>query len=267
MTRRCEIIQWLSIFFGFAIHHNLQYYQYPQYWYDTNTDTIPIPIYIPIPLLLSVCEIVQRFTLALPFVTFQYRPSWSCQIHEDIWKIFGPRSVIECFQPFGPPCHQLMYTYYQFVPPRCKWLYNDTAPHTANHTGNIRSTIRTIRTTYGQPYEPYGPHTASHTNGAGQHTAAWKSMRYCRRQDRGLSQIKYHYHSLPYRNLYKVWSNNRKCRQHSFSSGDITDWVQMSHCQVFQQIAWFVKRWHELYSLSEPPAHKVIITIKPQWKS
>ena len=156
MTRRCEIIQWLSIFFGFAIHHNLQYYQYPQYWYDTNTNTIPIPIYIPIPLLLSVCEIVQRFTLALPFVTFQYCPSWSCQIHEDIWKIFGHRSVIGCFQPFGPPYHQLMYTYYQFVPPRCKWLYNDTAPHTANNTGNIRSNIRTIRTTYGKPYKRCG---------------------------------------------------------------------------------------------------------------
>ena len=117
--------------------------------------------------------------------------------------------------------------------------------------------------------KPYGPHTVNHTNGAGQHTAAWKSMRYCRRQDRGLSQIKYHYHRLPYCNLYKVWSYNRKCRKSTtlISSGDITDWVQMSHCQVFQQIAWFVKRWHELYSLSEPPAHKVIITIKPQWKS
>ena len=30
---------------------------------------------------------------------------------------FGQKLVIECFQPFGPPCHQLMYTYYQFAPP------------------------------------------------------------------------------------------------------------------------------------------------------
>ena len=54
---------------------------------------------------------------------------------------------------------------------------------------------------YGQPY---GPHTANHTNDAGQHTAAWKSMRYCRRQDCGLSQLKYHLHRLPYRNLQFV---------------------------------------------------------------
>ena len=115
-----------------------------------NTDTIPIPIRYQYLFIYQyhyccVCEIVQRFTLALPFVTFQYCPSWSCQIHEDIWKIFGHRSVIECFQPFGPPRHQLMYTYYQFVPPRCKWLYNDTAPHTANHTGHIQQTIQTVR--------------------------------------------------------------------------------------------------------------------------
>ena len=58
--------------------------------------------------------------------------------------------------------------------------------------GNIRQTIQTMR---------------------GQHTAPWKSMRHCRRQDHGLSLLKYHYHRLPYCNLYKVWSYNRKCRQ------------------------------------------------------
>ena len=143
MTRRCEIIQWLSIFFGFAIHHNLQYYQYPQYRqyrYDTNTylytNTITVKCVWNCPTI--------YFGFAIRYFSIS-----SCQIHKDIWKIFGHRSVIGCFQPFGPPRHQLMYTYYQFVPPRCKWLYNDTAPHTANHTDHIRSTIQTVRATYG----------------------------------------------------------------------------------------------------------------------
>ena len=82
-------------------------------------------------------------------ISFQHYPSWSRWICEDIWRIFGFDLVKN---PFGSLCHQLMYTYYQFVPP---WMQMIVHWHWA---------------TYGKSYKPYG----------GEHTSAWKSMRYCR---------------------------------------------------------------------------------------
>ena len=101
----CEIIQWLSIFFGLAIRHNLQCYQYHQYL------RIPIPLF----LILLVYKIVQWLSIYFCFAvchfsisSFLFLPDiW---IHlEDIWTHIADRML-------STPCHQLMNTNYQFVP-------------------------------------------------------------------------------------------------------------------------------------------------------
>ena len=254
MTRRCEIIQWLSIFFGFAIHHNLQYYQYPQYWYDTNTNTIPIPIYIPIPLLLCVwnCPTIY-FGFAIRYfsiLSFLVLPDTWRHL-KNIWTQIGDRMLSTFWSPISstdvhilsicPPAMQMIVQRYRAT--YGKQYGQHTVKHT-NNTDHIRQTIQTVRGNIRQ-------------RGNQCDIAGDKSTDYPRS-----SIITTAYHIA----ICTRCSNNRKCWQ-KYNSGDITDWVQMSHCQVFQQIAWFVKRWHELYSLSEPPAHKVKITIKPQWKS